>query len=93
MSPAIDRVYNQGMDGLALMLSHAAFGEGPPAAEGSLFGLGVAGAVVAIAVHWILTDYSRDRTEIVAHCTALLAALADRPQITPQKGAARETPP
>jgi AcrR family transcriptional regulator len=91
VSPAIDRVYNQGMDGLARMLSRAAFGEGAPAADGSLFGLGVAGAVVAIAVHWILTGYSRDRAEIVAHCTALLAALADRPQIPPSAGTARES--
>ena len=93
VSPAIDRVYNQGMEGLARMLSRAAFGEGAPAAEGSLFGLGVAGAVVAIGVHWILTGYNRDRAEIVAHCTALLAALADRPQITPPKGTARENTP
>ena len=75
ISPAIDRLYQGALDELARVLASAAAGRaGPDPAPAGLGALGMAGAVVTIAVHWIMTGYRLPRAEIVAHCADLLAA-------------------
>lgn len=75
ISPAIDRLYQGALDELARVLAAAFAGNTAPApAPAGLGALGMAGAVVTIAVHWIMTGYRLPREEIVAHCADLLAA-------------------
>jgi AcrR family transcriptional regulator len=72
VSPAIDKTYIAGMDELARLLARVA---GRDDAD-PLFGLALAGSVVAVAHDWVLSGYRRPRAEIVAHLAAQIVRFA-----------------
>jgi hypothetical protein len=72
VSPTIDGAYISGMNELARLLAVVAGRDD----DDGLFGLALAGSVVAIATQWILGGYRRPRAEIVAHLVAQIVRLA-----------------